>query len=205
VSTGSYDKLENGSWRVVVSTGAALLLFNNGFIHPFIKNIVKNNKEKEDYLQGIIAQLNERIKYLEGELAHEKNIIMVHNRYLEAWVKKKNDVNINVNGGSPENKPVSEAKELHHENPVITVIEELFHFIHPSIDSTEEWAIHSEVKRLVTRNGIQEICNYLFQMAKNNKILLPQSPLVAYQELVRMGMPNKDGFNEKTFQKYYMR
>lgn len=83
--------------------------------------------------------------------------------------------------------------------------EELFHFVHPSVEAKDEWRIHEEVKRLVRRNGIQEICRYLQQMKKDNKVLLPQSLSVAYNELVRMGMPSKDGFNERTFQKYYKR
>ena len=52
--------------------------------------------------------------------------------------------------------------------------EELLHFIHPSVDSTQEWQVHDEVKRLVARQGIQEICQYLLQMRKDNKVLLPQ-------------------------------
>ena len=82
---------------------------------------------------------------------------------------------------------------------------ELFRYIHPAIDSQQEWRIHDEVKRLVTKQGIQEICQYLKQMADEKRILLPQSPASAYAELKRMGMPNGDGFNEKTFQKYYRR
>ena len=82
-------------------------------------------------------------------------------------------------------------------------IEELFHFIHPSVDEDQEWAVHREVKRLVTRNGVQEICSYLKQMAAEKKVLLPQMPSVAYAELVRMGMPCGEGFNESTFRKYY--
>ena len=42
-------------------------------------------------------------------------------------------------------------------------------------------------------------------MKKEKKILLPQSPSIAYAELVRMGMPSKEGFNEKTFFKHYMK
>ena len=82
--------------------------------------------------------------------------------------------------------------------------EELFHFIHPSVDEDLEWAIHREVKRLVKRNGVQEICSYLKQMAAEKKVLLPQMPSVAYAELVRMGMPSGEGFNESTFRKYYV-
>jgi hypothetical protein len=81
--------------------------------------------------------------------------------------------------------------------------EELFHFIHPSLDSDEERQIHDEVRRLVTRQGIQEICNYLKQLTKEKKILLPQMAEVAYAELVRMGMPSGEGFSKKTFMKYY--
>lgn len=81
--------------------------------------------------------------------------------------------------------------------------EELFHFIHPMADSTQEWQIHAEVKRLVARQGIQEICGYLKQMAADKKILLPQMPSVAYAELVRMGMPSGEGFSEKYFKKHY--
>lgn len=81
--------------------------------------------------------------------------------------------------------------------------EELFHFIHPSIGEKEGWQIHDEVKRLVKRQGLQEICSYLKQMANDKKILLPQNQGKAYAELVRMGMPSGDGYNEKTFQKYY--
>lgn len=83
--------------------------------------------------------------------------------------------------------------------------EELFHFVHPSVGEDEEWQIHNEVKRLVRRFGIQEICKYLMLLKAENKILLPQSVGVAYQELVRMGMPSGEGFAEKTFTKYYNR
>ena len=83
--------------------------------------------------------------------------------------------------------------------------EELCHFIHPAVDYQQEWQIHGEVKRLAMRQGIKEICQHLLQMSKDNKLLLPQSPLVAYVEMVRMGMSQGAGFNEKTFQKYYRR
>jgi hypothetical protein len=194
---------------------------------------LKNNEENVKYLQGIIDKQEVTIKQmeevhtndeaeklnllnqfnqkcrecekLEVSLVHAININKVHESYRDAWVRKK-EVEVNTSGISIKDKEVEKTKSYQNgQSFVSTIKEELFHFIHPSIDSAEEWSVHNEVKRLVTRNGIQEICNYLFQLAKNNKILLPLSPLVAYQELVRMGMPNKDGFNEKTFQKYYMR
>ena len=84
--------------------------------------------------------------------------------------------------------------------------EELFHFIHPAIDSEEaEWQIHHEIERLVTKQGIQEVCQYLKKMADEKRILLPQNAEKVYNELVRMGMPNGEGYSLKTFRNCYVR
>lgn len=81
--------------------------------------------------------------------------------------------------------------------------EELFKFIHPAVHGEQELVIHNEVKSLVTRQKIQEICKYLDVMVSKNEILLPQRAEITYSELVRMGMPNGEGYNIKTFMKYY--
>ena len=81
--------------------------------------------------------------------------------------------------------------------------EELFHFVHPELDEAETWRIHDAVKRIVKLQGIQMICQYLVQLKNEKKVLLPPNPSAAYTELVRMGMPDGDGFNETTFRKYY--
>ena len=97
------------------------------------------------------------------------------------------------------NPTVNEQPECNQQKPD----EELFHFIHPSLDDDEGWKIHNEVKRLVAHHGIQEICNYLKQLANDKKILLPQSAEKAYEELRRMGMPDGEGFGKKYFMRYY--
>jgi hypothetical protein len=81
--------------------------------------------------------------------------------------------------------------------------EELFKFIHPSICGEEVWLIHDEVKRLLSNHGIPEICDYLYQMSRDGRILLPKMPSVAYAEMVRMGMPTGKGYSEKYFNKFY--
>ena len=81
--------------------------------------------------------------------------------------------------------------------------EEMFHFIHPSLDDEEGWKIHKEVKRLVKRHGLPDICQYLGKLAFEDKILLPIVSTVAYDELVRMGMPNSGGFSKEHFRKQY--
>jgi hypothetical protein len=88
-------------------------------------------------------------------------------------------------------------QQEHHEEP--------FHFVHPSLSGEREWEIHEEVKRLVKRQGVQEICRYLQEMEARGDVFLPQMPSVAYAELVRMGMPEEKGYGEKYFTKHYRR
>ena len=42
-------------------------------------------------------------------------------------------------------------------------------------------------------------------MSNAQKVLLPQNAERAYNELVRLGMPNGEGYSLKTFMKYYKR
>ena len=81
--------------------------------------------------------------------------------------------------------------------------DELFHFIHPSLDDDEGWKIHNEVKRLVRRQSVPDIIKYLRNLESENIILLPTVSSVAYDELVRMGMPNTGGFSKEHFRKQY--
>ena len=83
--------------------------------------------------------------------------------------------------------------------------EEMFHFVHPELGDEEGWQIHDAVKRLVTHQKVLDICNYLNKLRAKGKVLLPQSPSNAYKELVRMGMPNGDGFSEKYFSSCYLK
>lgn len=81
---------------------------------------------------------------------------------------------------------------------------ELSFLIHPSLDDEEGYRVEAEIIRLVKRNGIQEICNYLSLLADKRQVLLPQNQTNAYNELVRLGMPKeKGGYDYKTFNKYY--
>ena len=82
--------------------------------------------------------------------------------------------------------------------------EELTLFVHPAVESGE-WQVHDQLKRLVKRHGMQEICQYLTQLREENKVLLPLNAEKAYNELVRLGMPHGEGYTLKTFTKYYKR
>lgn len=83
--------------------------------------------------------------------------------------------------------------------------EERFHFVHPELDDEEAWRIHDAVKRLVAHQKAKEICQYLKELRKERKVLLPESPSAAYKELVRMGMPTGEGFSEKYFSGCYLK
>jgi hypothetical protein len=83
--------------------------------------------------------------------------------------------------------------------------EQLTFLVHPSISEAEGRKVHREIKRLVSSQGIQEICKYLAQLSADKKVLLPQNAEKAYNELVRLGMPDGEGYSLKTFTKYYKR
>ena len=129
----------------------------------------------------------------------------------EAGSSQNGDVHITgpiyQGGAVPETPLQMEIKEPANDDvtklDAIPADEEWFHFIHSEVEDSEEVKIHQAVKKLVKRFGVKEICDYLSQMAREKKVLLPQKPNVAYDELVRMGMPNGEGFALKTFEKYY--
>lgn len=81
--------------------------------------------------------------------------------------------------------------------------EDFFHFVHPEVDDPEKENIHKQIKRLVRHFGVQQICEYLDELAKNRKILLPLEVKTAHEELIRMGMPDDNSFSYKNFAKYY--
>ena len=83
--------------------------------------------------------------------------------------------------------------------------EELFHFVHPELDETEAWRIHDAIKRVVANYRIPDICAYLKKQKQNGKLMLPSNPSNMYNELVRLGMPNGEGFSEKNFSNSYMK
>lgn len=82
----------------------------------------------------------------------------------------------------------------------------LFKYIHPSVSSdADKSQITREIQNLVSSFPLPEICRYLIEMKKSNRIYLNVKPELAFAELHRMGMPDEqtEGFAYKTFTKYY--
>ena len=68
--------------------------------------------------------------------------------------------------------------------------DDLFRFIHPSLEDADAQAVHREVVKLCKYYGVQDICNYLEALVSERKI----------------GMPTDNpGYEYKTFIKYYKR
>ena len=73
------------------------------------------------------------------------------------------------------------------------------------INNQERNEIKNSLKRLVKHQKVLDICIYLNDLKTKGKVLLPQSPSIAYKELLRMGMPSGEGYSEKYFSGCYLK
>lgn len=91
------------------------------------------------------------------------------------------------------------------EMPATTKDEELCHFIFPGLDEQESVRVHHQIKDLVCRFSLKDICAFLRSLEKEKKILLPQIPQNAFDELHRMGLPPEEtkGYSYDNFCKFY--
>ena len=83
---------------------------------------------------------------------------------------------------------------------------DLFKYIHPSVTDVEERIkIHKEIENLVRALPLPDICRYLMDMRKNNRIYLGIKPELMFEELHRIGMPDEStpGFSMKNFRSYF--
>ncbi len=140
------------------------------------------------------------------------NINLMPGAQMNGYVKEQHNYFGNVQkitSSEVKENPVVDAEVVTTDKPIPQDAQERngkpTFFIHPSVDADQEWQIHDEIVRLVSRQGIQEICKYLTQLSDDKKVLLPQNAEKAYNELVRLGMPDSDGYSLKTFTKYYKR
>lgn len=83
---------------------------------------------------------------------------------------------------------------------------DLFKYIHPSVVvQAERVKIHLEVQNLVRTFAMPDICRYLVQMKRDNKVYLNVKPEAMFEELHRLGMPDDEtpGFSKKNFMNYF--
>lgn len=83
---------------------------------------------------------------------------------------------------------------------------DLFKYIHPCVTDVEERKkIHMEIQNLVRTLPLPEICRYLMDLRKNDRVYLNVKPELMFEELHRMGMPDESvsGFSMKNFRSYF--
>lgn len=187
-----------------------------------IQDIMKNTKQEDDLEQlcSIIfgseleAALNRKrfmsYKELEAEAAYwkqRKNMSNIINYYEPGCCvfKEGSSQNGNVTilvTNEKDNTDTCTTDEI-----PVTNDTELFRYIHPGVvENGERLKVHKQVQNLLTHFGIQDICAHLKQMHDDRLVLLPvKGAQEMFFELQRMGMPDKEGFALKTFEKYYQR
>ena len=178
-----------------------------------VKNGLRDDQQLPDNFDVECAKLR-RYSYWKGEhmfmIDYQKIYTYLFSHCFEKFTKEQRialyeyDVQLKmIHEDMMRLKP--ELKDFENQTPHTQASdEELCKFIHPSIGDEEGRQIHEEIKRLVKRNGVQTICEYLLQMARKERILLPPNPSIAYAELVRLGMPNGEGYSEKYFRNHYV-
>ena len=154
------------------------------------------NKDKSDFTINVNSPGN----FFANEITFEAPVY-IGGQGNEQTVNNGNMIH-EKNVGNESNEAGMAAADGSDSSPFVPA-EELCRFVHPTLSGDDEMKVHDEIKKLVKRQGVQEICLYLQKMADEKKILLPQNPGVAYKELVRMGMPDGEGFGEKYFSKCY--
>lgn len=84
--------------------------------------------------------------------------------------------------------------------------EEYFKYIHVAVtDDNERLQIHKQVCNIVRLPKMQQICDELYKLMKNKKVLCTINPDSMLVELRRVGLPDGsiNGFSDKNFAHYY--
>ena len=143
---------------------------------------------------------------MEKEKKSEVHITNNFNAPIGQHIDHVDLINFRMDGeGNFHFEMVENANAIAEEESKTNKDEEMFHFVHPELDEQEGWKIHNAVKRLVKHQKVLDICIYLKDLKTKGKVLLPQSPSIAYKELVRMGMPSGEGYSEKYFSGSYLK
>ena len=81
-----------------------------------------------------------------------------------------------------------------------------FKYIHIEVtDEKERAKVHKMMCNIVRLPRMQQVCDELYKLMKNRKVLCTINPEAMLKELRRIGLPGEDqeGFSQKNFQHYY--
>ena len=143
---------------------------------------------------SIIYQFHIHGNYIAGDFAD------IHNNPFAAFYQGKQPV---PNGNTPAIEDIT---------PIIPTDEvgayalSEFRYIHVAVtDAVERGQIHKTICNIVRLPKMQQICDELYRLMKDKKVLCSINPDAMLTELRRLGMPSEeqDGFSQKNFKHYY--
>lgn len=85
-------------------------------------------------------------------------------------------------------------------------VNEDFKFIHVAVtDEKERAQIHKTLCNIIRLPRMQQVCEELYKLMKNNKVLCTINPEAMLKELRRLGLPpdGQEGFSDKNFYHYF--
>ena len=165
---------------------------------------------EEDFLidiPSVAAQLREKDELIAQQTRQittlENTITTMEEKYQQINIGTQNNIDTQNNYNLTYAAPMSSPNTT--DNGVKTSME-LFKYIHPSVvDENERWNVHKEVENLVRTLSLPEVCKYLQNLKRNNRVYLNVKPELMFAELHRLGLPSEDtpGFSYKNFTNYF--
>ena len=181
----------------------------------FLRSAEKHFAE-EDFLidtHAQIVQLQEENTRLTSENIKLKyTITTMEEKYQQINIGTQNNNYGTINnfyGYSPSSSTVPQNAAVKDSPSVSSEINSdipLFKYIHVAvIDDKEREQIHKMVCNIVRLPQMKQVCEELYKLMKDRKVLCTINPDSMLAELRRMGLPNGDinGFSDKNFAHYY--
>ena len=216
--------------KVAMIVLAAMLKRTEGFRAKQCRNVILDNRPP-DFEEGVYLY-DRFLRSAEKHFAEEDFLIDTHNQIMQlqeentrltseniklkytitTMEEKYQHFNIGTqnNIGTQYNYNITYATTHPAQNVTENVSGkasmELFKYIHPSVvDENERWNIHKEVENLVRALSLPEVCKYLQNLKRKNRVYLNVKPELMFAELHRLGLPSEDtpGFSYKNFTNYF--
>ena len=218
-------------YKVAIIVLAAMLKRTGGFRASQCRNLILDNRDpdfeegvtlydrflrsaetrfkEEDFLIDTHKQLQELIALNEQkdqEIATLKyTITTMEEKYTQINIGTQTNIGtqiINYWSSSTTANPQETTPEPSSVQPQM----DLFKYIHVAVtDDKEREQIHKMVANIVRLPKMQQVCDELYKLMKDRKVLCSINPDSMLAELRRLGLPNADqpGFSDANFFHYY--
>ena len=164
-----------------------------------IPALMQRNQQLEYENRQLVTENKElKIKYLNMEEKYQQINIGTQNNNCTQIENQYNITYITPTSEEPKWSSSQQASDIPHEH--------LFKYIHVAVvDEKERADIHHMVCNIVRLPKMQLICDELYKLMKNRKVLCSINPESMLSELRRLGLPSAEtnGFSDKNFYHYY--